>query len=143
MASPRADMRELKANSGATVQELQEFLRELRGKSPQEMLGRVATSQLFRSTLLSLILVTLTLLLLTAIPWFLQEEGGNEAAATPEPALAPAPTPPPVAPEPVPEPDLDQPAASLAPLGVNDKKTAPPESNPLEDQGGSFLDDLE
>ena len=58
MASTKADLRELKTNSNATVQELQEFLRQLRGKSPQEMLGVVASSQLFRATILSIILVT-------------------------------------------------------------------------------------
>ena len=64
MASTNADLRELKTNSNATVRELKEFLSELRGKSPQEMLGVVASSQLFRATILSLGLVTTTLLLL-------------------------------------------------------------------------------
>ena len=52
MASTKADLRELKTNSSATVQELQEFLSQLRGKSPQEMLGVVASSQLFRASTL-------------------------------------------------------------------------------------------
>ena len=59
MASTKADLRELKTNTSATVQELQQFLRELRGKSPQEMLGVVASSQLFRSTIISVILVVI------------------------------------------------------------------------------------
>lgn len=140
MASSRADLRELKTNSGATVQELQEFLRELRGKSPQEMLGVVASSQLFRATILSAILVTATLFALTAIPWFLGDDPApTETAAEP----APAPEPAAPAPAPVPEPDLSKSPDSLSPLGMNEQKTAPPGTNPLEDEGGSFLDDLE
>ena len=53
MASTKADLRELRQNSRATVQEIQAFLRELKGKGPQEMLGVVAASNLFRSLVLS------------------------------------------------------------------------------------------
>jgi hypothetical protein len=105
------------------------------------MLGLVAASQLMRATLLSAFLVTGALILLTAIPWILQEETAEETATEatglqPPPGTLPAPAA-------VPEPKLDQPPASLVPLGVNETKKAPLESNPLEDQGGSFLDELE
>lgn len=140
MASTKADLRELKANSNATVQELQEFLRELRGKSPQEMLGVVASSQLFRATILSVILVTGALFAFTAIPYFF----GDDPAPDPEPvveATPPAPTPV----TPVPEPNITDPKkpAKLAPLGINEELTAPPNTNPLEDKGEDFLKDLE
>ena len=141
MASTKADFRELKANSTATVQELQEFLRDLKGKSPQEMLGVVASSQLFRATILSVILVSATILTLTAIPYF---RGGEDAPdSTPSTVSTPATIDPaPTQPEPVPAPTRkkDEP---LAPLGVNEKKTAPANVNPLEDDGGDFLKDLE
>lgn len=139
MASTKADLRELKSNSSATVQELQEFLREFRGKGPQEMLGVVATSQLFRATILSIVLVTVAILVLTAIPYFF----GEEPAPAAEPiALAP------VAPAPAPlaaTPKLTTPEtpSSLAPLGVNEKLPAPANTNPLEDKGEDFLKDLE
>jgi hypothetical protein len=138
MASTKADLRELKANSSATVTELKEFLRQLRGKGPQEMLGVVASSQLFRATILSAILVTTALFAFTVIPYFF----GDDPA--PEPVVettAPAPTPVPS----VPEPKLSDPAkpVNLAPLGINEELTAPPNSNPLEDKGGDFLKDLE
>ncbi len=141
MASTKADFRELKANSNATVQELQEFLRDLRGKSPQEMLGVVASSQLFRATIFSIILVTMAIFALTAIPYFLGDKPTTEAE--PPEVLAPA--------EPAPVPNKAQPAPvntprekePLAPLGVNEKKTAPANVNPLEDDGGNFLKDLE
>ncbi|YCM44541.1 hypothetical protein V2O64_00720 [Verrucomicrobiaceae bacterium 227] len=138
MASTKADLRELKANSSATVSELQEFLRQLRGKGPQEMLGVVASSQLFRATILSLILVTGALFALTAIPYFFGEE------PTPVPVVeAPAEVPTQAPPVPEPNPIDPQNAPDLAPLGINDELPAPPNTNPLEDKGGNFLDDLE
>ena len=44
MASARGDLRQLKQNTSATVAELKAFLQELKGKSPQEMLGIVASN---------------------------------------------------------------------------------------------------
>lgn len=140
MASTKADLRELKTNSRATVQELQEFLRELRGKSPQEMLGVVASSQLFRATILSVILVTGAIFALTALPYFF----GEEPPAAPAPVAA-APVAEPAPPEPTPtvtDPATPEPGP-LAPLGVNDQLPAPPNTNPLEDKGDDFLKDLE
>ncbi len=140
MASTKADLRELKANSSATVQELQLFLRELKGKSPPEMLGIVASSQLIRAIILSVILVIVAIFALTAIPYFL----GNNETPNPEQPIVINPAPP--APEPKeanPPPNQIKPAEPLAPLGVNEKKTAPANVNPLEDDGGSFLKDLE
>ena len=139
MASTKADFRELKSNSSATVKELQEFLGELRGKSPQEMLGVVASSQLFRATILSVILVAGTIFALTAIPYFFGDDPAPEPA--PEPvATAPATPPPPVA---TPEPAPPKKTTDLSPLGVNETLTAPPTSNPLEDKGEDFLKNLE
>lgn len=141
MASTKADLRELKSNSNATVQELQDFLRELRGKSPQEMLGVVASSQLFRATILSIILVAGALFALTAIPFFL----GDDPVPAPETVAEATPTLPPTPAPSVPEPDITDTGkpANLAPLGINEKLTAPPNKNPLEDEGESFLKDLE
>ena len=140
MASTKADFRELKANSTATIQELQEFLRQLKGKSPQEMLGVVTTSQLFRATILSIILVTATIFALTAFPYFFGEE--------PAPAVEAVATPPsPAAPVDVPKTNIPEtpsdPIDPIDPLGVNDKLPASPNSNPLEDKEEDFLKDLE
>jgi len=150
LASTKADLRELKTNSSATVQELQQFLRELRGKSPQEMLGVVASSQLMRATILAFVLVTAVIFVLTAFPYFF----GDEPAAEPEPepgptplaSAAPAPAAPAPATEAEPKPSsIKTPEAPgpLAPLGVNEKLPAAPNENPLEDKGEDFLKDLE
>lgn len=138
MASSKADLRELRNNSRATVGEIQAFLRELKGKSPQEMLGVVAQSGLFRSLVLSTGLVVGGIVLFTAIPYFM---GGEEKPAPvsepPAPVEAPVETPKPVEPaaEPVPDP--------LSKLGVGEEFSAPPNTNPLENKGDDFLKDLE
>lgn len=140
MASAKADLRELKANSRATVQELQLFLRELKGKSPPEMLGIVASSQLIRAIVLSVILVIVAIFALTAIPYFF----GNKESPDPEQPIVTNPGT--FAAEPKqadPNPKQIKPAEPLAPLGLNEKKNAPANVNPLEDDGGSFLKDLE
>lgn len=145
MASTKADLRELKANSGATVQELQEFLRQLKGKSPQEMLGVVASSQLFRATILSVILVTIALFAFTAVPYFLADEPATIANSTASDEPATAPSTPEAQPKPAQEksPKPLEPSDPLDPLDVNSKLTAPPNSNPLEDDNANFLKDLE
>lgn len=138
MASSKADLRELRDNSRATVGEIQAFLRELKGKSPQEMLGVVAASNLFRSLALSTGLVVGGILLFTAIPYFM---GGDEkpapVAEKPAPAEAPLETPKTVEPAAEPAPD------PLSKLGVGEELSAPPNTNPLENKGDDFLKDLE
>lgn len=138
LASTTADLRELQGNSRATVQELQAFLRELKGKSPQEMLGVVAASQLARSLVLSSALVGGGILLFTAIPYFFGDDA-KEAPAAAEPAPAPAAPPPPAAEKPPVEAKPDP----LSTLGVGEELTAPPDQNPLESKGDDFLKDLE
>lgn len=138
IASTKADLRELRDNSRATVGEIQAFLRELKGKSPQEMLGVVAASNLFRSIVLSTALVAGSILLFTAIPYFMQgEEKPAPVTEKPSPRLAPENTLEGSAPavEPAPDP--------LSALGVGEELSAPPTINPLEDKGDDFLKDLE
>ena len=140
MASAKADLRELKANSRATVQELQLFLRELKGKSPPEMLGIVASSHLIRAIVLSVILVIVVIFALTAIPYFF----GNKESPDPEQPIVTNPAAPAAEPKQAdPNPKQIKPAEPLTPLGLNEKKNAPANVNPLEDDGGSFLKDLE
>jgi len=149
LASTKADLRELKINSTATVQELQQFLRELRGKSPQEMLGVVASSQLIRATILAVVLVTVAIFALTAFPYFFGEQSAAEFEPTALASAAPA-APTPAVSTPATEADtkpstLETPETPghLAPLDVNEKLPAAPNTNPLEDKGEDFLKDLE
>lgn len=138
MTSTKADLRELRDNSRATVGEIQAFLRELKGKSPQEMLGVVAASNLFRSLVLSTGIVAGGILLFTVIPYFMGgEEKPTPVAENPIPVEAPVETTKPVVPAAEPAPD------PLSALGVGEELSAPPDINPLEDKGDDFLKDLE
>lgn len=138
MVSSKADLRELRDNSRATVSEIQAFLRELKGKSPQEMLGVVAHSGLFRSLILSTGVVAGGILLFTAIPYFMGgEEKPAPVAEKPAPTEAPVETPQPAEPAAEPAPD------PLSKLGVGEELSAPPNTNPLENKEDDFLKDLE
>jgi hypothetical protein len=138
MASTKADLRELRDNSHATVQEIQSFLRELKGKGPQEMLGMVAASSLFRSLVLSSAIVVGGILLFTAIPYFMDgEEKAAPVAEKPAPAETPVETPKPIEPSGKTAPD------PLSNLGVGEELSAPSDTNPLDDKGDDFLRDLE
>ena len=138
IASTKADLRELRDNSRATVGEIQAFLRELKGKSPQEMLGVVAVSNLFRSLVLSTGLVIGGILLFTAIPYFMgSDEKPAPVSKPPNPVEAPVQTPQPAEPAAEPAPD------PLSKLGVGEELSAPPNTNPLENKGDDFLKDLE
>jgi hypothetical protein len=140
LASTKADLRELSGNSRATVQELQAFIRELKGKSPHEMLGVVATSYLVRALGISTAIIIGGILVFTAIPYFFDSPKTPVEVATT--------TPPPPVPAAVPEtpkPDL-KPATKpdpLAPIGVGEELSAPPNKNPLENKSDNFLKDLE
>jgi hypothetical protein len=141
MASPKADLRELRDNSRATVQEIQSFLRELKGKGPKEMLGAIAASDLFRSVIISTALVTGAILLFTAVPYFAGDDEKKASAQTAvvEKQEKPAP---PKAVESVPEAVAPAPDP-LSSLGVGEELSAPPDTNPLESKGDDFLKDLE
>ncbi len=153
MANPRSELRNLRENSNATVAELKAFLRQLQGRSPQEMLGIVAESQLIRAICISTAIVLAGGLLCTAIPFALGGDNKRGTAAArqtagptaPEPAL-PAPaetTPAPVNPAGGTNNPLSATKPDLSNLGVTEEKQAPPDRNPLENTRDNFLDGLE
>ena len=69
MASISRDFKNVKQNSSVTVDELRKFMREMRGKTPREMLGAVAQSSLVSSTLVSSGIIILLLVVLTVAPY--------------------------------------------------------------------------
>lgn len=144
MASTKADLRQIRENGGATVEELRTFLRELKGKSPQEMLGIVAASQLIRAIGVSTALVVAGMIIFTAIPYAM---GGDEETTEEASAQQPTPTAPPktgpVSPPPKPDEGTVPKGANLSKLGVDETKEAPPNVNPLEEKKDGFLDGLD
>jgi len=142
LASTKADLRELHGNSQATVREIQAFLRELKGKNPQEMLGLVTSSSLFRSLVLSTFLVIGGILLFTAIPYFMAEKEPVTTETIPQPTTSEAPEPTPAAPA-AETPTTNEKTDPIDSLGIGEELPAPPEVNPLETTGDDFLKDLE
>lgn len=139
MASLSRDFKNLKRNSSATAGELREFMREMRGKSPREMLGAVAQSTLVQSTVVSTVAIFILLMVLTAVPYAMGDKETEQAAEAKEPAKGAGP-----------QPKANPAVAPVAPakkkaeevLGVGgEKKGKPAEVNPFENKKGGLLDD--
>lgn len=138
LVSTRAELRNLRNNSQATVAELKAFLAELKGRSPQEMLGMVAANQLVRATIHSLVLIGAVIAIFTVIPYLTREEPAvktppvaKETVTPPTPAEAPA------------TPDVPASPGAIEELGIGEEKQAPPDVNPLDTGTGNFLDELD
>ncbi len=153
LVSTKRELRNLGANTQATAAELKAFLAELKGRSPQEMLGIVAASQLFRSLILSSILVFALIVVFTLVPYLMGD--GEKTGTTVEAEVTQsAPSPTQSKPENAGPADTTQPATNpadpanpaqtdISPLGVNEEKDAPPNVNPLEGGNDNFLDGLD
>jgi len=74
MASLPRDLKNLRGNSSATVDELRDFMRQMRGKSPADMLGAIAQSTLVRSLIVSTVSIVALLFTLTAASYFFTDE---------------------------------------------------------------------
>jgi len=74
MASLPRDLKNLKGNSSATVDELRDFMKQMRGKNPAEMLGAIAQSTLVRSLIISTVSIVALLFTLTAASYFFASE---------------------------------------------------------------------
>jgi hypothetical protein len=153
------DVGRLKAEGAATAAELREFLGQMRGRSPQEMIGLVAESELTRSMLLATFLFVLLLAALTVIPYALRHYGADAAspaaeekavrieedsaqAVQPETREEPTET---AAPDSV----VGDAGAAVDPeravdaMGIGETRVADPDENPLEDKLDSLLDGIE
>ena len=81
MASLPSDLKNLKGNSSATVDELRDFMKQMRGKSPAEMLGAIAQSTLVRSLIVSTVSIVALLFTLTAASYFFDDNTGPKSGA--------------------------------------------------------------
>ena len=79
MASLPRDLKNLKGNSSATVDELRDFMKQMRGKSPADMLGAIAQSTLVRSLIVSTVSIVALLFTLTAASYFFSDEQSSKA----------------------------------------------------------------
>lgn len=158
----RGELQRLGTNGSASVDELRNFIGEMHGKRPEEVLGAVASSNLIQSTLIATAGIAVLLVVFTAVPYFLsggQEEAaagsGNQAATqtdaesdTADESSQPA------------APTADDGAAQAAAggsgdatttsgdplldnLGIGETKTAAPTENPLDKNLDKLLDGID
>jgi hypothetical protein len=148
MASPLADAKRLQRSSRATADELREFLSQMRGNSPKEMLGAVASSNLGKSLVQATVGTLVLIVVLTVVPFVwnkltssegeevqaevVEEEVASEEVAEVVPeesdSSAPAPAPTPVAAD---------------ALGIGEAVDSAPDVNPLEGANDDLLEGLE
>lgn len=144
------DLRRLKTEGAASAEELRQFIGQLRGRSPQEVMGVVAQSDLFRSILLAGIGCAVLLVALTVIPYALREPATPTAAAQPVSETDTAPKEPApdtaeattenVASETAGQPDLKRAAAAM---GIDDAAPANSDTKPLDDKLDKLLDGID
>lgn len=130
------DVKNLKESGGASIEELRAFLKTLKARNPQEVIGIVSTSLLVQSLALSCVATVVLMAVFTVVPYMLY---GPDKPATPsgKPAVAAAA---PATPETKTEgttattnaagtPDVEK--ASKV-MGLEETKTADPKKNPLD-----------
>ena len=127
MASMSRDLKNIKRNSASTANELRGFMREMRGKSPTEMLGAIAQSTLIQSLVIATASLAVLMLVLTVVPFLMAEKPDPKVVGPVKPdspvetELNPAKVKPEVKP--------------LDVLGVGQEKTGKPkEVNPFENK---------
>ena len=140
-----SDLKKIRRNTAASSQEIREFLAQMRGKSPQEMLGMLASSSLVKCTLQAGIGWLVVMVIFTLGPWLWSminpptSKVAPPPAATAAPAAATAAVPAPA------EPKAAEPAPSAKvteKLGIGETKEAPANQNPLEKASDDLLKDL-
>ena len=144
------DLRRLKTEGAASADELRQFVGQLKGRSPQEVMGEVAQSNLFRSIVLAAVGCTVLLVALTIIPYALREQSQPTVTAPAETTAVAASddsstsadetTSPDAEADGTGQPDLTRAAAAM---GIGD--AAPPDSDtkPLDDKLDKLLDGID
>jgi hypothetical protein len=139
------DFRNLRTHGGATLEELKEFLGNLRGKSPQEVIGIVSSSMLIQSTLIATGVTIVLMIVFTVGPYLVWGPPEGKPAQTPVVAT-------PVAPAPAPAvaakaetksdgtPSSEDAAKAVKAMGMDEAKAADPKTNPLEKDFDKLLD---
>lgn len=147
------DLKRLKSDGAATVAELRQFLGQMHGRSPQEVLGLVAKSGLTLSILLATFLFAVLLVALTVIPYALRDREAEaagpaagqgtvaeEGAAAEPDGSQPAPAASPGGESGTAQPDPDR---AVDALGIGETRVAEPDENPLENKLDNLLDGIE
>lgn len=153
-AGSLSDMKILQQNAAASVGELREFLGQLRGRSPQEVMGIVAQSSLVQGVVSATVGTLIILIVFTVGPYLLYggangeaqanltgvtESAGEESPETMEEAAEPSGGSEQAAARSN-EPDLERAAAAM---GIDQTEDADPNQNPLDSRLDKLLDGIE
>ena len=82
------DIHRIKEGSAATATEIREFMQDMRGKNPNEVLGAVASSGLIQGIALSTVGFIALLAVCTVVPYAWGKMSGEETAKAPAAAAA-------------------------------------------------------
>ena len=129
----KAGVKRLSADAALTTAELRDFVRSLKGRSPQEVMGIVSSSALAQAVIGSTIGSVVLIGVLTIVP-FVWYGPPKAKAAKPTAAAEPEPTKPDVAKSATPSDtpsEEDVKKASKA-MGLDETKMADPKKNPLD-----------
>ncbi|MDA1051207.1 MAG: hypothetical protein O3C40_12100 [Planctomycetota bacterium] len=142
-----SDFQRLKTEGGTSAAELRDFLSRLKGRSPEEVMGVVAESNLFRSILTATVGCLVLLVVLTVVPYALQsgsasvsEKPASAAAVQEQPAVETSVGPTEQTAATSTEPDLERAAQAM---GIGGTAEADPKTNPLDNKLDKLLDGIE
>jgi hypothetical protein len=142
------DIRSVKHNGAASITELREFIRSLKGRKPQEAMEIASSNGLIRGLMISTIGFLVVLFVFTAIPFYLHEdEVVTQQGITPTSSNAQESNSAADAGTQVGTDSSQNPTAQgeelLDKLQVGETKTADPDANPLDSQFNDLLDGIE
>jgi hypothetical protein len=144
------DFRNLQKNGSLTAAELKEFVEQMRGRRPQEVLGLVAHSGLAQGIAAATVMVVFLVALGTVVPYALGKAFPEPVAAKPQPAEQPAETPEKPAEQPATSTEAAAtPAAQPTPnelpdlLGEGEVRTSDAKTNPLEGKVDDLLNEID
>lgn len=142
------DLHHLKKHGGMSLGELREFIRQLHGRKPSEVMGIVSGSALIRALLESTVFLGILIAVMTIVPFMMADEKesstSNAATAassqqTPSSADTAASAATPAKADGAISAEDAQKAVNV--MGLGETKTADPNKNPL-DNLDSLLDDV-
>ena len=85
-----ADMKRMKSDASSTAEEVRDFIANLKGRSPQEVLGAVSESGLVQATIQATFGCMVVLVICTVAPWALNSDEAAAVAAEAETATGPS-----------------------------------------------------
>jgi hypothetical protein len=144
------DLHNLQQNGAASLEELKEFLNSLQGRSPQEVVGIVSSSMLVQSMVLATLATFGILVVFTVGPYLVYGPPQQKKPATAAAPAAAAPSEAPASAAATPAAETAQTgelsdedkSKALSKLGIDETKTADPNTNPLEKNLDNLLDNV-